>query len=106
MRRLTHFCRSRLTGYPRYRRSMLNDDTVEFLRSRPISMLCTRDRENRPAAHECFLADVTHERVIAFVPEHLARHLAQNVADNGAAALLVSRSPGDHRSVQLKGRIT
>ncbi len=85
---------------------MLSEGTIEFLRSRPIGMLCTRDSQNRPAEHECYLADITAGRVIALVPEHLARNLKENVADNGDAALVVSRQPGDHRSVQVKGRIT
>jgi hypothetical protein len=84
----------------------INDDVLAFLRSRPISVLCTRSRENRPAEHECLLAEITADRVIGLVPEQLARSLAENVADNGDAALVVSRAPGDHRSVQLKGKIT
>jgi hypothetical protein len=85
---------------------MIGEDAIAFLRSRPIAMLCTRDANNHPAEHECFLADIQATRVIGFVPAHLARNLAENVRDNGAAALVVSRQPGDHRSVQLKGRIT
>jgi hypothetical protein len=85
---------------------MIGEDGIAFLRSRPISMLCTRDAQNRPAAHECFLADIGAERVIGLVPAHLGRNLAENVRDNRAAALVVSRQPGDHRSLQLKGTIT
>ncbi len=84
----------------------INEDVIAFLRSRPIAMLCTRDRENHPDAHESFIAEVTTDRVICLVPEHLAGRLPQNALDNGDAALLISRSPGDHRSVQLKGKIT
>jgi len=84
---------------------MIGEDAIAFLRSRPISMLCTRDARNHPAAHECFLADIQPTRVIGLVAAHLARNLEENVRDNGAAALVVSRQPGDHRSVQLKGRI-
>src|SRR5262245_22176845 len=84
---------------------MLEDEVITFLRGRPIAMLCTRDRQNRPSAHECFLAEITADRVVALVPEQLARNLAANVADNGEAAMVVSRAPGDHRSVQLKGKI-
>jgi hypothetical protein len=85
---------------------VINDDVLAFLRSRPISMLCTRSRENRPAGHECLLAEITGDRVIGLVPEQFGRSLAENVADNGEAALVVSRAPGDHRSVQLKGKVT
>ena len=84
---------------------MLSEDVLEFLRSRPIAMLCTRDGDNRPSIHEAFLADIAPDRIIVMVPAHLARHLTANAHDNGAAALLVSRAPGDHRSVQMKGRI-
>ena len=69
-------------------------------------MLCTRDAQDRPFPHECFLAEITANTVIGLVPEHLARGLPENAADNAEAALVASRIPGDHRSVQLKGRIT
>jgi hypothetical protein len=84
---------------------MLSEDVVAFLRGRPIAMLGTRDHDNRPYAHESMIAAVTPGRLTVLVPEHLARGLEANVADNGAAALLVSRAPGDHRSVQVKGKI-
>lgn len=84
----------------------MTEGVLEFLRSRPISMLATRDAENRPSLHECILADIEDNHVIGLVPAHLARNLTENIANNGEAAIVVSRSPGDHRSVQLKGKIT
>jgi len=86
--------------------SMLSQDVIAFLRSRPIAMLCTRDANNRPYGHESCLPHIEADRVVVLVPEQLARNLVENVRDNAAAALLVSRAPGDHRSVQMKGRIT
>jgi hypothetical protein len=85
---------------------MLSEDVIAFLRSRPIAMLCTRDAHNRPYGHESCLPHIEADHVIVLVAEQLARNLVENVRNNGAAALLVSRAPGDHRSVQLKGRIT
>jgi hypothetical protein len=85
---------------------MLSQDVIAFLRSRPIAMLCTRDANNRPYGHESCLPRVEADHVVVLVPEQLARNLVENVRDNGVAALLVSRAPGDHRSVQIKGRIT
>jgi hypothetical protein len=85
---------------------MISEDVIAFLRSRPIAMLCTRDHNNCPSAHETFLAEVTSDEVLVLVPQHLARNLESNVADNGAASLLISRAPGDHRSVQLKGTLS
>jgi hypothetical protein len=85
---------------------VIDDDVLAFLRSRPIAMLCTRDRDNRPFAHETLLVEVEEHHVTGLVLEQFGRNLAENVADNGAAALVVSRAPGDHRSVQLKGTIT
>jgi len=87
-------------------RAMMSASVREFLRSRPIAMLSTRDAQNRPSLHECVFAAVEDDHVLGMVPEHLGRNLKENVADNGDAALVVSRSPGDHRSVQLKGKIT
>ena len=85
---------------------MIDDDVLAFLRSRPIAMLGTRDRDNRPFAHETFLVEIEKDHIDAVVLQQFGRNLAENVADNGVAALLVSRQPGDHRSVQLKGAIT
>jgi hypothetical protein len=85
---------------------VIDDDVLAFIRSRPIAMLGTRDHDNRPYAHETFLAEIEPDHLVALVLEQFARNLAANVADNGAAAVLVSRQPGDHRSVQLKGKIT
>ena len=85
---------------------MIDDDVLAFLRSRPIAMLGTRDRDNRPFAHETFLVEIEKDHIDAVVLQQFGRNLAENVADNGVAALLVSRQPGDHRSVQLKGLVT
>jgi hypothetical protein len=85
---------------------VIDDDVLAFLRSRPIAMLGTRDRDNRPFAHESFLVEIEKDHIDCVVLEQFGRNLAENVADNAMAALLVSRQPGDHRSVQLKGAIT
>jgi hypothetical protein len=85
---------------------VIDDDVLEFLRSRPIAMTGTRDRQRRPFAHETFLAVIEPDHIIGIVLEQFSRNLAENVADNGVAAVLVTRQPGDHRSVQMKGAIT
>jgi hypothetical protein len=85
---------------------MLTEDVLSFLRSRPIAMVGSRDRELRPTLCEAMLAEITETHVVAAVPEHLASNLAENVADNGRGSVLVARAPGDHRSVQLKGKLS
>jgi hypothetical protein len=85
---------------------VIDEDVLGFLRSRPIAMTSTRDAARRPYAHETFLAAVESDHLVGIVLEQFSRNLPENVADNAAAAVLVSRQPGDHRSVQLKGAIT
>jgi len=85
---------------------MLSQDVIAFLRGRPIAMLCTRDAKNRPYLHESYLAQTEADHVVVLVAQQFGRMLVENVNDNGGASLLISRAPGDHRSVQLKGHIT
>jgi hypothetical protein len=85
---------------------MLSQDVIDFLRGRPIAMTCTRDAKNRPFLHESYLAQTEADHVVVLVAQQFGRMLVENANDNGAASLLVSRAPGDHRSVQLKGRIS
>jgi hypothetical protein len=85
---------------------MLSQDVIDFLRGRPIAMLCTRDAKNRPYLHESYLAQTEADHVVVLVAQQFGRMLVENVNDNGTASLLISRAPGDHRSVQVKGRIT
>jgi hypothetical protein len=85
---------------------MISDDTREFMESLSGGMLCTRSADNRPSAHECLLREIGPNHFIGYVPERLSKRLEENVADNGQAAIVTSRTVGDHRSVQLKGRIT
>jgi hypothetical protein len=84
---------------------MLSDDVIAFLSSIGGGMLCTRSGANQPAHHECLLARVATDHFIGLVPIHLSRSLPENVAANGDAAFVTSRVYGDHRSVQLKGKI-
>jgi len=85
---------------------MLSEDVLGFLRGRPIAMVASRGPDLQPSVAEAMLAEITESYVVAHVPEHLAGDLARNVADNGRGSVLVSRAPGDHRSVQLKGRLS
>jgi hypothetical protein len=84
---------------------MLSAEVITFLSSMGGGMLCTRSDANQPAHHECLLALVTADHFIGLVPIHLSRSLPENVAANGDAAFVSSRVYGDHRSVQLKGKI-
>ena len=100
---------SALPGPPRlgvFYRAMLSQDVFTFLQGRPIAMVASRGPDLQPSVAESVLAEVTETYVVAHVPEHLAGDLARNVEDNGRGCVLVSRAPGDHRSVQLKGRLS
>jgi hypothetical protein len=84
---------------------VIGDDTREFILSFSVGVLATRDAENRPFGHECMLETVEADHIVGYVPANLAGHLADNLNDNHAAAIVISRTTGDHRSVQVKGRV-
>lgn len=84
---------------------MLDSDVIGFLEEAGVGMLCTRNADNQPAASEYFWLEVTPDHVCGFVPEFLGRHLPANTANNDDAAIVSSRTMGDHRSVQVKGKI-
>jgi hypothetical protein len=56
---------------------------------------------------ECLYVEVNEDLLVGLVPTYLlSGDIVDNLADNAQFALVTSRVPGDHRSVQMKGRIT
>ena len=84
---------------------VLSDELIDLLREQPGGMLCTRDAEKHPAIHHCYVTEVHADHLVGLVPLHMGRDLRQNVEDNGEFAFVVARASGDHRSLQIKGKI-
>ena len=80
-------------------------DTIAFMRSLP-GYLATRDATNQPTAVEAAVLELDPDTGVGEIAANLryARGTADNLRDNGAFAMEVSRPFGDHRSVQIKGR--
>lgn len=86
---------------------MLTPDLIQFHLDMGGGMLGVRDATNRPAVLEFLYVEVGEEHLVGVAPAYLAPEaLVENVADNAQFALVTSRVPGDHRSVQVKGRVT
>ena len=86
---------------------MLTPDMIQFLRDVGGGILCTRDADNRPSIVECLYVEIGEDQLVGLVPPYLPTgDLLGNLADNAEFALITSRVPGDHRSIQVKGHVT
>lgn len=81
-------------------------ELAEFLESGVSVLVGTRDAALLPAATRGMGLRVEPGggEVTVFLPEATSTTALEHLADNGRIALTVSR-PGDHRSVQIKGRV-
>lgn len=82
-------------------------ETATFI-CQTTGWLATRDAANHPIAVEAIMVDLDPESGVGEIAafSRFARHTEANLRENACFALLASRTWGDHRSVQIKGRCT
>ena len=86
---------------------MISDDVLAFLRGGKSLVIGTRDKE---LLSECargvgLRASGDRQHVSVFLAEPSSQRTLANLRDNGRIAIGLSHPP-DHRSLQLKGRVT
>jgi general stress protein 26 len=86
---------------------VLPADLVEFVESGVSVLVGTRDAQLRPHAMRAFGATVHPDRkgITIYLCESVSARTLADMRDNGQVAVTFSR-PIDHRSIQLKGRVT
>lgn len=86
---------------------MITDAVIEFLKVGRSVAAGSCDAQGRPHATRCAALRVAADRehVTLFLAQQLAAITLQNLAVNPRLAIQVS-NPLDHRTVQLKGRVT
>lgn len=86
---------------------MISDEVFAFLSGGKSLVVGTRDKDLLPEAARAvgLRPAADREHVTVFLPELIAARTVANLRDNGRIAIGLSHPP-DHRSLQLKGRVT
>lgn len=86
---------------------MISDEVFAFLTGGKSMVVGTRDAQLVPEATRAVGLRAWPDRrhVSIFLPDVAAARALQNLRDNGRIAIALSNPP-DHRSLQLKGRVT
>ncbi|HEY6562475.1 MAG TPA: pyridoxamine 5'-phosphate oxidase family protein [Polyangiaceae bacterium] len=85
----------------------LPEDFVDFMESGVSVLVASRDEDLRPECMRAVGVSVAADRqsMTLFLSEVMAGRTLENLRDNGEIAVSFSR-PIDHRSLQVKGRVT
>jgi hypothetical protein len=85
---------------------MIPAELVEFIHGPYVTFVGTRDERMRPSISWAFgaVADAAKGTITFFLPNVEGEAILNSLSQNGSVALTITDTPGDHHSIQFKGK--